>query len=360
MEDPLGILFYDVDTETANKIVTSRRDSQSSHPVTCVTYHLPSPIAFCTWTRIMIHALDTSHEDSDSTVDPADFLLRRGERMRMLREMEQQDLVERQQQESDEPDNDLTSLVITYDSYLQHQRYYDDLKHINHRYIRYSFFHETSYELVIEQDKTLGKGGLCWDAAFILGEHLLATCPDKLVGKQIVELGCGTGLAGMMVGKAVHQASVALTDLPNLMDLLQRNVQRNFNNASCDRNPRNGLADEVEISCDKTSQGLVSAQVLDWSDISNIETPYEIIIGADIVASLYDPVALADTIHRLAHEQTQVYISFRERLSSIQRIFEQEITKRFTILDIQMPISRNHNPDVRILFASGRKTNPDK
>jgi hypothetical protein len=57
-----------------------------------------------------------------------------------------------------------------------------------------------------------------------------------------------------------------------------------------------------------------------------------------------------------------VYISFKERLSSIHRRFETEMARLFqdvTIIDRRndgQPLSRNQNPDVRILIAKGVKT----
>ena len=171
----------------------------------------------------------SDNDDSDNeyttttTIDPADILLQRGAWLRQLREMERQDEAERAQQQqvestrirNEQPnynivqsvadgqvlllqqqdeyvtlsDGDTSSRMLRYDSYLAHQRYYDDLKHIDYRYIDFGRIfcmiggnddNTTSTTtdqrpLVVEQDKTLGKGGLCWDAAFILGEYVIVT-----------------------------------------------------------------------------------------------------------------------------------------------------------------------------------------
>ena len=48
---------------------------------------------------------------------------------------------------------------------------------------------------------------------------------------------------------------------------------------------------------------------------------YDLIIGADIVASLYDPVALANAIYSLAGKHTKVYISFKGRAEEYHDAF---------------------------------------
>ena len=94
--------------------------------------------------------------------------------------------------------------------------------------------------LLVEQDKALGKGGLCWDAAFILGEYLIYNANNTWrkrtrtrTATKIIELGCGTGLCGMLLAKGIIAAGcgsndssssslggaveVALTDLHELL-----------------------------------------------------------------------------------------------------------------------------------------------
>jgi hypothetical protein len=51
--------------------------------------------------------------------------------------------------------NDRPCTVLRYESYLKHQRYHDDLKHVDCDFIDFQ-----NDNLIIQQDKTLGKGGL--------------------------------------------------------------------------------------------------------------------------------------------------------------------------------------------------------
>jgi hypothetical protein len=114
---------------------------------------------------------DVSCQDgNDRTEEPmgmADSLMKRGDFLRQLRQLELADQAERDKlrQDDDSPQDDQVDvlankqLMLRYDSYLAHQRYYDDLKHVDCHYIDYGTI-GGSGRLVIEQDKSLGKGGL--------------------------------------------------------------------------------------------------------------------------------------------------------------------------------------------------------
>eukprot|EP00977_Amphora_coffeiformis_P016211 scaffold4954_cov193-Amphora_coffeaeformis.AAC.4 len=359
------------------------------------------------------HELDDDDDDDDDKLlmDPAEVFLQRGAYLRQLREMERQDEEERRQAQEAELSSSSTTAkdarhtgnkttttdqfvelasgdrILLYESYLAHQRYYDDLKHVDYRYIEFGEVGRVAAaanaamdedasatnntRLVIEQRKSLGKGGLVWDAAFILGTHVIQQAQKDDVwlssisktAVSVVELGCGTGICGMMIAKVIPNLNVYLTDLPELMPLLTRNVQRNFDNIldhSLQPDEPLSIGEEAGIySHNKASQSPVAAQVLDWAKVqagtaNSTTTNYDVILGADVVASLYDPVALARTIHALAHANSIVYLTFKERLSTIHRQFENEIDKLFGQWDIYSPPQiethrQNRNPDVRIL-----------
>jgi predicted nicotinamide N-methyase len=318
------------------------------------------------------------------------------------------------------PASDTT--VLLYTSYLRHQRYYDDLKHINYSYIDYEFGslpghpgQETSSDLLpnitvtsasrrllMEQDKSLGKGGWCWDAAFVLAEYLIhvAEWPSQRM-TPVLELGSGTGLCGMMVAKALPHLHVHLTDLPQVMPLLQRNARRNFCPqyveriaASLSENDGHAVLEEYchEIvsrhgpssegsshsaeafySYWRESSSCISVYPLEWQctchqQSTAIEQAFDVVIAADVVASLYDPHALVDTIYGCTHADSVVYLTFKERLSSVHRQFESELSTCFaeiTILPnrhgnqsaVSVPVwSRNRNPNIQLLIARQRRS----
>lgn len=304
------------------------------------------------------------NDTENSEIDAFDSLMRKGEFMRRLRELELQDEAERAAQEDSCESNDSVTTtsagqqIFIYETFLAHQRYYDDSKHINYKYIDYGTL-GTSTPLVIEQDHRLGKGGLCWDAAFILGEYVENVLKSNplLHTKTFIELGSGTGLAGLMVAKALN-VHVTMTDLPELMSLLQRNISRNLPRKASDTKDLDEVYWEYMggESGRRDSRGSASASVLCWGNKEQEAShgTFDVILGADLVASLYDPYALADTVFHLCHNSTKVYISFKERQTEYHVMFETAMRKRFTKLEILSPQSRNANPGVRIIVAENK------
>ena len=293
--------------------------------------------------------------------------------------------------------------VLDYNSYLAHQRYYDDLKHVDITFMDYGVIPHRSLtttsndnvneqstleegnsennggRVVIEQRKHLGKGGFCWDAAFVLAEHVIAHEHDWNVlsksdgggGASVLELGAGTGLCGIMVGKATN-SHVTITDLPELEELMGDNVRRNFGPTSS--------VDEEKLSAEERSlltyldgdkaKGTVTSRVLRWGVEEDYflnnnsddkqqgedEQTYDVIIGADIVASLYDPIALAQTLHALCGPTTKIYISSKSRLDKPHETFDVEMARLFERVEKKvLPRSRLNNPNVFIIQAEGKR-----
>jgi hypothetical protein len=119
----------------------------------------------------------------------------------------------------------------------------------------------------------------------------------------------------------------------------------------------------------------VTASILPWGDLQAEAQhgQFDVVLGADVVASLYDPVALAQCLYRMLRsddDNNKVYIAYKERLSTRHRQFEAELARWFdtvTVLDplqLQMsprsslPACRNRNPDVKILVAQGKRNEP--
>ena len=359
-----------------------------------------------------------SHEHDDEPLGIADAMMRRGDHLRMLRMMAEQDEAERavnvEDAEGDRSDDCSSSpppleedeydilptlggsKILRYDSYLRHQRYYDDLKHVDYHYIDYGDIRDTRSRgrdgagachpagghLIVKQQKSLGKGGICWDAAFILAEHLIAcqeewkkemedsndnACRDSSNAAltTLCELGAGTGLSGFMIAKACRESHVFVTDLPELLDLMNDNYALNFVGGECD-----GSTSEAETGEDvsflrqkygsevSTSQGTADVKVLRWGVETDYEgAPFDVVFGADVVASLYDPIALANTFYDLCGPQSKVYLSYKGRLDEPHLLFEAELKRLFSRVErIAHPNihSRNKNPGVCILKAWGK------
>eukprot|EP00956_Cyclotella_meneghiniana_P006291 scaffold8251_cov61-Cyclotella_meneghiniana.AAC.2 len=309
-------------------------------------------------------------EDPDS--DPFLKQMNRGSYLSQLRLLALQDEAERSAEE--EYTSKVENLhaevqilsngqkMLNYSVYLSHQRYFDDLKHVDMHFMNFGCFVDTKsnadatipriessndvrildgqlkheQDLIIEQRKSLGKGGLCWDAAFILGEHVIYhemewnIQPSGLT--SVLELGAGTGLCGLMVAKATS-ANVTITDLPELVPLMEDNVKRN-------------------LPC----KGNITAQTLRWGNEADYHgKPYDVIVGADIVTNLYDPVALASTIHALSGSETRIYISAKSRLDKPHEIFDDEMKRLFARCDRVKVESRLKSPNVFVMVFGGKK-----
>lgn len=119
--------------------------------------------------------IDDNHEEEEEPLPIVDEWMKRGEFLRQLRQLELEDQAEREEQnhvdstQKQQQDAVYTlkngKSVLVYDSFLQHQRYYDDLKHVDCHYIDYGNVrgdesNNNDCRLVIEQEKSLGKGGL--------------------------------------------------------------------------------------------------------------------------------------------------------------------------------------------------------
>jgi len=260
--------------------------------------------------------------------------------------------------------------LLNYNSYLSHQRYYDDLKHADIHYIDYGNIYnsksgENGGRLVVEQRKSLGKGGLCWDAAYCLAEFVIdredewsqtlqSNDPqegEKEMKPKIVDLGAGTGLCGLMLAKATR-SHVEITEVPELEELMADNVRRNFfeeDDQSAD--------DEMITGHDGKAKGTISSRVLRWGVKEDYKgAPYDVIVGADIVTSLYDPVALAQTLHDLSHSNTRIYISGKSRLDKPHEIFNTEMNRLFEKVEKVTEVnSRLRSPGVFVICAEGKR-----
>lgn len=242
---------------------------------------------------------------------------------------------------------------LIYDSFLAHQRYFDDFKHANHEGISYNF--GASRHLVIEQDARLGKGGFCWDAGFSLAEHLLGTRDEWLrpyleAGRRprVLEVGAGTGLTGLAVAQNC-ESDVTLTDVPELLPLLDTNVLNNC------------LGEGLENF--STSSGTAKVAKLSWGEEADISAllslngPFDVILAADCVCSIYDTKSLTDTIAQLSGPHTRVYTMMKTRYGGQDEhleAFVEQLSAQFFEVAVVVPKSRNRNPAIRLCIAHER------
>lgn len=107
----------------------------------------------------------------------------------------------------------------------------------------------------------------------------------------------------------------------------------------------------------------IKAEVLCWGQKredyeQQDQTKYDIIIGADIIASIYDPIKLARTLYDLINntDNTKIILSINKRLTEILDVFLEEVSRLFTnVIEVKQTLSQNTNPHVSILHISGKK-----
>jgi predicted nicotinamide N-methyase len=262
------------------------------------------------------------HRAENTMQGGIDTMMNRGEFLRSLRKLAQEDEAQRETYSHECFDNN----VLSYNSYLSVQAVYDDYKHVNYRQIDFGIVGDSP--LVVNQDRNVGKGGFVWDSGFILAEHVANEKEWQWGNPSVVELGAGTGITGLYVARQVPSATVHLTDLPQLLPLLEKNASGSKN---------------------------VTTGVLEWG--RNVTGQFDVILGADVVASIYDSFALAETIFKLSSENTKIYLACEDRLAGSIEAFEGHMKKMFDHVERSKPTSSNKNPKVWIFHAHGKRQN---
>lgn len=137
---------------------------------------------------------------------------------------------------------------------------------------------------VFECQASMGIAGKVWDSTYVLLEYL-SSHRDLVAGKSIVELGSGTGLAGLAMS-TLEPRSLILTDLPDVVPLLSANIQFNALQLG---SPLGTLIRE-SFSCRPHG----------WGNMDEIEgLRGEVVVASDVV---YDPVGyqpLVDSLQAL-------------------------------------------------------------
>ncbi|KAI0786436.1 putative methyltransferase-domain-containing protein [Abortiporus biennis] len=80
-----------------------------------------------------------------------------------------------------------------------------------------------AYRIKLSVDASPGCGGIAWPAGEVLSRYI--SRKGGLKGKNILELGSGTGLVGLVAG--LLGANVWITDQSPLLDIMARNVELN-------------------------------------------------------------------------------------------------------------------------------------
>jgi predicted nicotinamide N-methyase len=133
-----------------------------------------------------------------------------------------------------------------------------------------------------------------WDGTWTLLRLLDHMAQDKVVGKLLVELGSGTGLAGLYA--ASLGGHVLLTDVPSVTDLLRHNVELNSVAQACagsaaapaksaaGQDDSVGSQCQMWASCSRIGAGSAAVAALDWAkDVTDASEQLNNPLDADVV-----------------------------------------------------------------------------
>jgi predicted nicotinamide N-methyase len=171
---------------------------------------------------------------------------------------------------------------------------------------------------ILQSPSSLGTpgvtGAVLWDSGVVLGkflEHAVESGMMVLRGKKVVELGSGCGLVGCIA--ALLGAEVTLTDLPDRLRLLKKNIETN-------------LYGDV--------RGSAAVSELIWGeepDPELIDPSPDYVFGSDVIYSEGAVVDLLATLLQLSGVQTTIILAGELRNDAILQYFLESASKDFTI-----------------------------
>ncbi|PNY04026.1 hypothetical protein L195_g000437 [Trifolium pratense] len=172
---------------------------------------------------------------------------------------------------------------------------------------------------ILQSPSSLGTpgvtGSVMWDSGVILGkflEHSVDSGMLILQGKKVVELGSGCGLVGCIA--ALLGGEVILTDLPDRLRLLRKNIETNMEHISL--------------------RGSITATELTWGedpDQELIDPKPDYILGSDVVYSEGAVVDLLETLSQLSGPNTTILLAGELRNDAILEYFLEAAMNDFTI-----------------------------
>jgi len=150
---------------------------------------------------------------------------------------------------------------------------------------------------VFQNWNDVGVAAVVWDAAIVLGRYLEKIAAE-LHGKKVIELGAGTGFAGIVA--SLLGGNVTITDRKMALNVTRMNVEGNL-----------GKNHFIEI------------EELEWGqNVSSFSPPFDFVLGADIVYIEETFNDLLKTLQDLCDENSVVLLSCKIRYDRDKRFFE--------------------------------------
>ena len=191
---------------------------------------------------------------------------------------------------------------------------------VDHTVDSIRFEHPSIGEVTVRQDLEFrGEGRdatarLCWDAAFPMAQFLCEHA-ESVRGRDVVELGAGPGLPGLVAAK-LGASRVTLTDLPSELELLRTNVSLN------------GFGEEDEAD-EGSSSGRVDVAACTWGEEAQMSAvgKRDVVVCSDVLYGHHADVAraLARTMRALVRVDGICLVAYfsREKLMHDLAFFEE-------------------------------------
>lgn len=177
-------------------------------------------------------------------------------------------------------------------------------------------------------------GTTVWDASIVLAKFFEKNAVGrgnfsiaKLHHRQCLELGAGTGLAGIAL--ALYGANVTFTDIQSVLPLLKKNVEDNILKST---------------TCQSNIVGSVDIKELDWSNeatYTQFKPPYDYIIAADCVYGEAAVKPFLRTVLQMANKKTVVLIANEMRCQTVHSMFMDLFSDFFIVK--KLPVSQLHS-----------------
>ncbi|XP_068306539.1 uncharacterized protein [Pyrus communis] len=158
-------------------------------------------------------------------------------------------------------------------------------------------------------------GAVMWDSGVVLGKFLEHASDAELLplqGKKVVELGSGCGLVGCIA--ALLGGQVVLTDLPDRLRLLRKNIEVNLRHGDM-----RGSAKVMEFT---------------WGDDPDpelTEPPPDLVLGSDVIYSEEAVLDLLSALQQLSGGETTIFLAGELRNDAVLEYFLECAMKDFVI-----------------------------
>ena len=220
---------------------------------------------------------------------------------------------------------------------MKEKNIYDDYRNANYRNAYFEFEELPETKVVIFQNHGLNKGGIFWDGSYLLLKYFLQIETSwkqnegKILPIRILELGSGTGLPSIVIGKLGYQA--VTTDLPKLLPFVEQNVYENI--------PK---GQNVEV------------KNLEWGNeehMKNITGRFDYIFAAELVYIEDSFDDLVKTLKYYCDENTKVILTYKMRLPEKTELFLGKFKQEFDFEYVENSLIRTilPNPNMYMLVA---------